>query len=129
MDAQETIKDLATRIQETANGRAIFGEPIREGGVTIIPVSRVSVRGGGGGGTGDMPAAGTGQSDGGQRGRGQGMGIGLNVSTVPVGYIRLAPEGPRFVPIVDRGRVLLGTLALMGVALWVGKSALKYAKR
>ncbi len=125
MDASELIKELADRIEKTANVRAVFGEPIGEGVNIIIPVSRVMIRGGGGGGTDAVGVAGELE----QRGRGRGMGLGLNIVTSPVGYIRRTPDGPQFVPIVDRNRVLMGGLVVVGLMMWVVKAGLSMAKR
>lgn len=130
MDAQDAIKELAQRIQETANGKAVFGEPIREGGATIVPVSRIMLRGGGGGGTGDIPPMGPdGPGPAHGPGKGRGMGIGLNVVTAPVGYIQLTESGAEFVPIVDRNRAILGGMVVAGLALLVIKAGLKYSRR
>lgn len=126
MDARELMKELADRIETTANVRAVFGEPIGEGVNIIIPVARVMVRGGGGGGN----DAGSGiEGETGRRGRGLGMGLGLNIVTSPVGYIRRTPDGPQFVPILDRNRVLMGGLVVAGLALWVVKASIKAARK
>ncbi len=45
------IQDITSRLGEAIAGSKVFGEPIERGGLTIIPVFRVSGSGGGGGST------------------------------------------------------------------------------
>ncbi len=52
MDAKGLMAELSDRISKTASAQAVFGEPVHNGENLIVPVARVSVRGGGGGGTG-----------------------------------------------------------------------------
>jgi hypothetical protein len=51
----------------------------------------------------------------------------VNIAATPVGYINVMPTGAEFVPIVDKGRVLLAAIGVMGLALWVGKVAIMMA--
>lgn len=125
MDARELMKELADRIESTANVRAVFGEPVGEGPNIIIPVARVTVRGGGGGGS--DPTAGDELT--GRRGKGSGMGLGLNITTAPVGYIKRTADGPVFVPTVDLNRAVTGGLVVAGFALWVIKTSIRMARR
>jgi uncharacterized spore protein YtfJ len=124
MDAKGLMAELSDQIAKTANSRAVFGEPIQSGENTIVPVARVALRGGGGGGTGDTTMKG---DKSGERGQGTGMGLGLNIAATPVGYINMTPTGAEFVPIVDKGRVLLGAMGVLGMALWVAKVAIMMA--
>jgi uncharacterized spore protein YtfJ len=107
------MRELADRIEQAANVKAVFGERVVQGTETIIPVARVSVRGGAGAGSGERPDS----RDEASPGRGRGIGVGLNVVSSPVGYIKSTSEGPLFVPIVDRNRVLLAGAVLAGIGL------------
>ena len=124
MDAKGLIAELSDKISKTANSRAVFGEPIQSGENMIIPVARVALRGGGGGGSGDTNMKG---DKSGERGQGTGMGLGLNIAATPIGYINVTPTGAEFVPIVDKGMVLLAAMGVLGLALWVGKVAIMRA--
>ena len=113
MDAKILIRELTDGIERTANVKAVFGEPVGDGLESIIPVARISVRGGGGGGLGEDQEGDRNPG----KGRGTGVGIGLNVVSSPVGYIRRTSDGPTFVPIVDRNRLILavGLVASLGI--------------
>ncbi|GEM_PF-3322765 len=63
----------------------------------------------------------------GKLGQGTGMGLGLNITATPVGYINVAPDGSEFVPIVDKSKVMLAAMGVLGMALWVGKAGIKLA--
>jgi uncharacterized spore protein YtfJ len=121
MDIKDMMSQIADRIERTANVRAVFGEPVGEGPNVVIPVARVSVRGGGGGGKQDMPE----QGDTGRKGKGTGMGMGMNIVTAPVGYIRRTADKAEFVPIVDKTRVLAAAGVVAIVGLMVVKTGLK----
>jgi uncharacterized spore protein YtfJ len=74
------LDELVERAQETLSGRRVFGEAIRQDGVTVIPAADVS-GGGGGGGSHDED---------GQEGTGGGFGL------------RARPAG---VYVIDGGKV------------------------
>jgi hypothetical protein len=91
-DAQETarlaaedrredrwLERLAERIGGQATVRAVFGNPIERGGMTVVPVARV--RWGFGGGTGRRIDAGDGSAG--------GSGAGGGVTADPVGYLEM----------------------------------------
>lgn len=77
----ETIKQALGEVQTTADTKSIIGEPIVVGGVTLIPVSKVSVGVGIGGGT--YGKAKTNEAGGG--------GTGLTVT--PVAFITVTEKG------------------------------------
>jgi hypothetical protein len=79
---------LAERIGGRASVKAVFGEPIERGDLTIVPVARVRWGFGGGSGTsgGDAEAAGSGGGGG--------------VAADPAGYIEIRAGEARFRPIV-----------------------------
>jgi uncharacterized spore protein YtfJ len=49
----ESLEDVMEQVREGAGSRAVFGEPIRAEGRTVVPVARVAFGFGGGGGVND----------------------------------------------------------------------------
>lgn len=88
--AERFLEGLAERIGTHATVKAVFGEPIERGDLTVIPVARV--RWGFGGGQGEG-----GESDG---PTGSGLGGGGGAASDPVGYVEIGPAGAVFRPIV-----------------------------
>jgi uncharacterized spore protein YtfJ len=85
-----------------AESRLCYGEPVTHGDRTVIPVSRVSVKGGYGSGGGSQ----------------SGGGGGGQLDARPAGFIEIAADGSRFQPIGDPGRterLLLAAAAVAGV--------------
>jgi uncharacterized spore protein YtfJ len=87
--ADRLLERLAELIGGRAGVRAVFGEPIRNGDLTVIPVARIRWGFGGGGGRADGPATGTASGSGG----------GGGVAADPAGYLELGPDGAVFRPI------------------------------
>ena len=73
--------------------RLCYGEPVRTGDRTVIPVARVRAAGGGGFGRGGAP------DDDGSGGGGGGW-----VEAHPLGFVEVGPEGTRYVEIPDPER-------------------------
>ena len=86
------LERLAERVGMNAQASAVFGEPVRHGDVTVIPVARVGWGFGGGAGRGGRP----GDPEG-----GSGEGGGGGGSARPVGYIEITGTGTGFRPIPD----------------------------
>jgi len=89
---------LADVLDRFTGARLCYGEPIRSGVHTVIPVAAVHARGGGGGGT-------------------DGGGGGGVLDASPIGFIDLGPDGARFERIADPERSLRiarGAVALVG---------------
>jgi uncharacterized spore protein YtfJ len=80
--ANDIVDELLGRIGQVvgrgAEASAVFAEPVRDGGVTVIPVARTRFGFGGGGGSGTRQ---------GQEGSGGGGGGGAAVT--PLGYIEI----------------------------------------
>src|SRR6185295_18306199 len=87
--ADRLIERLAELIGAKAGVRAVFGQPVQQGSVTVIPVARVRWGFGGGGGRSeaapDRPASGSGGGGG--------------VAADPVGYVEIGSDGAAFRPI------------------------------
>jgi uncharacterized spore protein YtfJ len=87
------IDRLGERIGARATVRAVFGEPVARGDVTIIPVARVRWGYGGGSGMGPMRSDLNGET------MGSGSGAGGGVMTDPMGYVEVHPDGAAYVPL------------------------------
>ena len=110
----EQIADVVlSRILSRAGTRTVFGEPVAQGDVTVVPVAKVSTRFGFGGGSGNNLA-----KDAGQEGSsGSGMGGGGDVKAKPLGYIEITPQGSRFIPIEDGMEIGMVAMKFVGVAI------------
>jgi uncharacterized spore protein YtfJ len=110
------IERIAEKMGITAGTSLVYGEPVEDDGITIIPVTRIRYGFGGG------PGEGEGGSDGRKHGSGSGGGGGLSAS--PAGYIEIRDGESTFRPIHDRTSLALmvvaggvaGLLLLRGIA-------------
>ncbi|MBN9492470.1 sporulation protein [bacterium] len=110
------VHSLATRMGGFASASAVYGDPVDQEGVTVVPVARV--RWGFGSGAGmDTDGHGTGEPD-------IGGGGGGLVSAHPVGYIELRDGEAEFRPIKDSTAPALIILAA-GAAAWLVLRGLK----
>ena len=96
------VDELLERAQETLSGRRVYGDAIRQDGVTVIPAA--DVVGGGGGGAG--------HDKDGQEGTGGGFGLRAR----PAGVYVIDAGRVRWQPAVDVNR-LASTLAGVVVAV------------
>jgi uncharacterized spore protein YtfJ len=87
----QSLDRIAGQIGAHADVRSVFGEPITQHGVTVIPVARVIAGFGGGAGSG-------GDSEGAPS-AGAGLGVGGGFYTSPVGFIEIDQNGARFRPL------------------------------
>ena len=89
----QLLERLADLVGSKAGVQAVFGEPIRQGDLTVVPVARVRWGFGGGGGRSGMvpqtPAA-------------SGSGGGGGVMADPLGYLEIRPAGVTYSPIGDQ---------------------------
>jgi uncharacterized spore protein YtfJ len=99
--AQEILQSLAERFSATANVKQVFGEPIEQGGRTVIPVARVHYRLGAGGGSGETKN----DSPQGPRSGGGGGGGGL-VTARPAGALEISDSGTRFIHFLDPAEII-----------------------
>lgn len=98
------------QVQTGATVKRVFGEPITQDGVTVIPVAKVS--GGGGGGSG--------KQEGGRPGEGSGGGFGLRAT--PVGVFVIKDGAVRWEPVVNLDRVILGGQIIAIAALLTART-------
>lgn len=85
---------LERALDALAGARLCYGEPVRSGDRTVIPVARVRIAGGGGFGRAAAP------DDDGSGGGGGGW-----VEAHPLGFVEMGPEGTRYVEIPDPERM------------------------
>jgi uncharacterized spore protein YtfJ len=110
-----TLKDVV----EHAGADRVFGTPIQQDGVIVLPVAKVGGGGGGGGGSG--PA---------EPGReGNGSGGGFGISARPAGVYVLKDGRVSWQPALDLNRVILGGQLVVVVALLVARSILGPGRR
>jgi len=93
-----------------ADVRSVFGEPVKHGERTIIPVARVTANYGFGAGGGEGE-----REDTQNHGSGGGGGGGGRVKAHPIGFIEMSNDSTQFVPIVDRAEIMtrLSTIAMI----------------
>jgi len=89
--ADRLLERLAELVGARAGVQAVFGEPIRQDNVTIIPVARLRWGFGGGGGRADGPPSGPASGSGG----------GGGAAGDPIGYLGIGPDGATFRSIRD----------------------------
>jgi len=115
------VEKLLAQIEATptsASTRSVFGEPIRVGDRTIIPVARVGGMFGLRFGRGTRPPEHAGEAGAEQ---GAGGGGGGQVSVRPLAVIEITSEKVRVVPIVDTTRLaIMGMLLAAWNVFWIG---------
>ena len=82
--ADKFIGTMAEKLGAVAKAATVFGEPVAQNGVTVIPVAKARWGFGGGGG---------------QREDEEGAGGGGGVQVTPVGFIEIRSGGAEFRPI------------------------------
>lgn len=112
--------------------RSVFGEPLHEQGVTVIPVAQVAMGFGYGGGYGRTDDEEADAGDGAApevRGEGGGGGGGAGGRATPCGYIRISDDGVSYEPIEDKTRIpLAGIMLAAWTVFWVGVTIRTIAK-
>lgn len=96
---------MVKQAQGAAAVRRVFGEPIRQDGVTVIPVARVAGAGGGGSGRqqGERPN--------------EGIGGGFGLGAKPAGVYVIKKGKVHWRPALDVNRVIMGGQIVAIVAL------------
>lgn len=114
-DVMRTIRES---VEQATAGR-VFGPPVTQDGVTVLPVARISGGGGGGGGTG--PA-----EDGREAG---GAGGGIGLSAKPIGAFVIKDGDVSWRPAIDVNKVILGGQIVAVAALLLAREIVKSARR
>jgi uncharacterized spore protein YtfJ len=113
------------------NASSVFGEPVREGATTVVPVAEVFYGFGAGGGYG-KPAEGKATEDGAKDapGEGGGSGGGGGGRAKPIGYIRLSADGAEFEPIQDQSRIAVAGITMVAWAIfWITATIRAFVKK
>src|SRR5215813_186072 len=93
-----SVMEAIREVVDSAAAGKVFGAPIVEDGVTVLPAAKISGGGGGGGGTG--PAKDGKESS--------GTGGGMGVSAKPLGVFVIRNGRVRWQPAIDMNRVIIG---------------------
>jgi uncharacterized spore protein YtfJ len=102
------------KVVEGLGPGSVFGEPIKESGVTVVPVAEVRFAFGYGYGSG----RGRGEEE---EGSGGGSGAGGRASAK--GYIRISADEVRFEPVLDVTRLALAGIAFAAWSVfWIGRT-------
>ncbi|HEX6030202.1 MAG TPA: spore germination protein GerW family protein [Tepidiformaceae bacterium] len=109
--AESLIDRITNRLGDAARAEVVFGDPVTQDGVTVIPVAKVRWAFGGGAGAG-----GDEKKDGEDYGEGGGGGGGVSAS--PVGFIEIVDGRAEYRPIKDIAG-MWPTLLAGAVAFWI----------
>lgn len=119
-EARPNLEPIEKMVDELGV-RAVFGEPIREGDVTVVPVAEVRFAFGYGYGSGRGRGE---QAEGSPRvdeGSGGGSGAGGRASAK--GYVRISDDEVRYEPVLDVTRIALAGIALAAWSVfWIGRT-------
>ena len=105
--------------------RRVFGEPIHQADVTLVPVARVM----GGSGYGDGDGEWRKPTDGDETGNGSGSGGGFGVNVTPVGVYVVRGTDVTWQPAMDLNRTILGGQIVGALALLLIARAMRRRRR
>lgn len=119
MQSETSVLETIREVVDNASAGRVFGTPVTQDGVTVLPVAKVSGGGGGGGGTG--PAV-EGQETGGSGG-------GMGLSAKPLGVFVLKDGKVGWRPAVDVNKIIMGGQIVVVVALLTVRALAKARAR
>jgi uncharacterized spore protein YtfJ len=99
------MQQVLDQVREQVGPKHVFGEPIREGEMVMVPVAKLRGGGGGGGGNG----AGEGKPG--------GQGVGFGLAAIPTGAYVFRQGQLSWRPAIDVNRLILGGQIVAGLAL------------
>jgi uncharacterized spore protein YtfJ len=105
------VGDIVDQARDAITVRRVFGDPVQQDGVTVIPAA--AVRGGAGGGGGSDPS------------QGQGGGGGYGLMARPVGAFVIRGGDVEWRPATDPGRLAMAGLVVAGLAILTLRTAVK----
>ena len=117
----DTIKESTNALDalreavDAGTANRVFGTPVTENGVILLPVARVSGVAGGGGGTGPTE----------EQGQPEGSGGGFGTSARGLGVFVLKDGKVTWRPAVDVNRIVLGGQLVAVTALLVARSLIR----
>jgi uncharacterized spore protein YtfJ len=109
------VLDTIREVIDHAGAGTVFGEPINQDGLTVLPAAKISGGGGGGGGSGPANE--------GKDAEGAGGGVGLIAK--PLGVFVIKDRTVRWQPAVDVNKVILGAQIVTVAALLALRAFLK----
>lgn len=112
------VIEMIDKVHDSATVTSVFGEPITQDGVTVIPVARVGGGGGGGGG----------KQEGGEH-PGEGSGGGFGVSATPAGAFVIRDSQVCWQPAIDYNKIILGGQFVAIIALLTLRTFLRSRAR
>jgi len=122
----EPIENMMKRL--TVN--SVFGEPIKEGDQTVIPVAQVSYGFGFGAGWGSGAAEAEGEERPANAGEGGGHGGGATGKARPVGALHITADGVHFEPVMDPKVIALAGIAMVAWnVFWIAATVRAFTKR
>lgn len=110
------VSEIIERARDVITVKRVFGEPIHENGVTLVPAA--AVRGGGGGGGGPHPETGA-----------EGSGGGFGLLARPVGAYVIRGDQVEWKPALDTTRLIAVGAGVAGLALLTIRTAIKRKPR
>jgi uncharacterized spore protein YtfJ len=120
MPALDTIRDTMTEFLDTASVERVYGEPVREGDLTVIPTAEVvvglgfGVAFGGGQGTADDEEPVANSDEPAAAGFGGGGGGGGRTLSRPVAVVVVSPDGVMVEPVVDVTKIAIASITAAG---------------
>jgi uncharacterized spore protein YtfJ len=108
MSVEERVEELLKGHRDAITVKRVFGEPLQQNGVTVIPAA--NVMGGGGGGSGEGPD-----------GAGQGSGTGFGIAARPAGAYVIRGNEVSWQPAVDLNRIAAGVLVYLVLRILLGR--------
>ena len=114
----DLLEHLSDKLGARASVRAVYGEPVTDGDVTVIPVAEIAFGFGGGAGR-DTTEAKTGEGGGG----------GGGAAARPRGFIVIKDGTAAYKPVRDRWVSVVVPLAAFAAGMAASRLALRWAKR
>jgi uncharacterized spore protein YtfJ len=119
-EAAAKVNSQVDEMMSRMNTSAVFGEPIHQGDLTLIPVGSVMYGFGSGQGYGRGKDEKAGEDA--PMGEGAGAGGGGGGISRPLGFIKIDASGAKWEPTMDMTRVSVGGMLLAGwIVFWVMK--------
>jgi uncharacterized spore protein YtfJ len=124
MEKENFLEKLTSQFSQNASVKNVYGEPIRAGSKTIIPVARIAFGLGGGYGQGfkkNKRSQTTGDAKPGNDANGEGAGGGGGLYAKPQGVYEITESGTRFIPVTETRQLLIGLAVGFLIRSWFFK--------
>ncbi len=106
------VQQLIESARDALTVRRVFGDPIDQNGMRVIPAARI--RGGGGGGGGSAPD-----------GEGSGSGAGFGMIANPAGAFVVTDHDVTWRPAVNPERITIAAFAFAAFSIWMLRPILR----